>query len=1041
MGEFSASWSADDNGSPITRWVVDDGGLSGGPGSTARNYTWTNVSAGSYTIRVQACNAVDCGPVGSSRVTVTEAPRAPGQAVVTASGGVGEFSASWSADDNGSPITRWVVDDGGLSGGPGSTARNYTWTNVSAGSYTIRVQACNAVDCGPVGSSRVTVTEAPRAPGQAVVTASGGVGEFSASWSADDNGSPITRWVVDDGGLSGGPGSTARNYTWTNVSAGSYTIRVQACNAVDCGPVGSSRVTVTEAPRAPGQAVVTASGGVGEFSASWSADDNGSSITRWVVDDGGLSGGPGSTARNYTWTNVSAGSYTIRVQACNAVGCGDWGSSTPVTVTEEDEGPALPPLQAQVDASGGVNSVSASWSAEDNGSPITQWRVRSDWFTGRQDFAGSVTQTSWSSVPAGTHTIRIRACSSDRCGPWGEATVMVEPPEECLPGQARVTGSGGVNSVSASWSAVNDCSSLITRWVVDDGGLSGGPGSTATSFTWTNVSAGSYTIRVQACNAAGCGPEGSDTADVGPVCVVPERPTIAATGGVNQITASWSADDNDCSITRWVVGDGGLSGGPGSTATSFTWTNVSAGSYTIRVQACNAAGCGPEGSDTADVGPVCVVPERPTIAATGGVNQITASWSADDNDCSITRWVVGDGGLSGGPGSTATSFTWTNVSAGSYTIRVQACNAAGCGPEGSDTADVGPVCVVPERPTIAATGGVNQITASWSADDNDCSITRWVVGDGGLSGGPGSTATSFTWTNVSAGSHTIRVHACNAAGCGPDGLSRVTVTEAATVPGQAVVSASGGENQITASWLVADDGGSLITHWMLNGSRVSASVTSRTWTDLAAGNYTIRVQACNVAGCGSEGSARVTVTEAATVPGQAVVSASGGVNQITASWLVADDGGSLITHWMLNGSRVSASVTSWTWTDLAAGNYTIRVQACNVAGCGSEGSASARVVDPVPQRSVRLSKGSPQAVDGCTTAPPCRYLTVELVNFDSGTYNVYCYHRGWTPSKWEPGTWYNYQTSNNVSNYCVMGVPGITVYVVVDGVYSNDLVW
>ena len=86
----------------------------------------------------------------------------------------------------------------------------------------------------------------PDVPGRPTLSASGGVGSVQASWSAADNGSPITRWDVDDGGMPGGPPSSATEYTWTDVPVGTYTISVRACNAGGCGSARQVRVAVLD---------------------------------------------------------------------------------------------------------------------------------------------------------------------------------------------------------------------------------------------------------------------------------------------------------------------------------------------------------------------------------------------------------------------------------------------------------------------------------------------------------------------------------------------------------------------------------------------------------------------------------------------------------------------------------------------------------------------------------------------------------------------------------------------------------------------------
>ena len=166
--------------------------------------------------------------------------------------------------------------------------------------------------------------------------------------------------------------------------------------------------------------------------------------------------------------------------------------------------------------------------------------------------------------------------------------------------------------------------------------------------------------------------------------VSPRGPTLNVSVGDMTISADWSANDNGSRITSWEVDDGDLAGGPSATATSYTWSNVASGDYSIRVRACNAAGCGAWTSKTANP---YGVPSGSTLNVSVGDMTITGNWSANDNGSRITSWEVDDGNLAGGPSATATSYTWNNVAPGDYSIRVRACNAAGCGEWTSKTAN------------------------------------------------------------------------------------------------------------------------------------------------------------------------------------------------------------------------------------------------------------------------------------------------------------------------------------------------------------------
>ena len=91
-------------------------------------------------------------------------------------------------------------------------------------------------------------------------------------------------------------------------------------------------------------------------------------------------------------------------------------------------------------------------------------------------------------------------------------------------------------------------------------------------------------------------------------------------------------------------------------------------------------------------------------------------------------------------------------------------------------------------------------------------------------------------------------------------------------------------------------------------------------------------------------------------------------------------------------------------------------------------------------RSVTLSKGrnAQRVHPGCTSAN-CHYLRVELVNFEPGSYTVYCAHYGVPSAGWKPGSWLNYTTSATTSEVCIWGVAGHSVYVIVEDPATGDL--
>ena len=201
-------------------------------------------------------------------------------------------------------------------------------------------------------------------------------------------------------------------------------------------------------------------------------------------------------------------------------------------------------------------------------------------------------------------------------------------------------------------------------------------------------------------------------------------------------------------------------------------------------------------------------------------------------------------------------------------------------------------------------------------------------------------------------------------------------------------------------------------------------------------------------------------TEQSGPPGAATVTATGGANQLSARWS-ADANGAAITRWEFLGSLTATfddAVTSYTWTPVVAGRYTIQVRACNNHGCGAWGSATATVTDPASETPeppttettttprVEVSRGAnAQNVDPNCTSANCHYVRVTLVNFEPGTYTVRCRHYG--VASYPAGQYAWYTTSATTSEYCIWGFAGHDTYVIVEDaqtgepVRSNNAQW
>ena len=91
-----------------------------------------------------------------------------------------------------------------------------------------------------------------------------------------------------------------------------------------------------------------------------------------------------------------------------------------------------------------------------------------------------------------------------------------------------------------------------------------------------------------------------------------------------------------------------------------------------------------------------------------------------------------------------------------------------------------------------------------------------------------------------------------------------------------------------------------------------------------------------------------------------------------------------------------------------------------------------------PGSTVTLSKGaSAVGQPGCAHAS-CAFLNVTFANFSSGSHSIAC-----RASSGDEGGYYTYARSGSFgsSQVCYYGFPGRTVWVTVDGVSSNRIVW
>ena len=291
---------------------------------------------GSYGYRAQACNVGGCGPwsaVSGITVLLPPAPPASIGAPATSSGAI---AVSWATSATATTYRLEQSANGGAwtqvyaNGGTSTTV-----TVGASGSYTYRVQACNASGCsGYVASGAVVVTRPPASAPSPSVPSSSSTGSYTISWTSVPGATsyPLLE-QVNGGGWVSVQNQGATSWSTSSKGNGSYGYTVQACNAGGCGPwSGTVTITVALVPAAP-TGVQTVNYTVNSkregYRAEWNAVSGATSYEARRTDTGANVYGGAVTSfiivEGPTPVDPDA-VYGFQVRACNAVGCSGWSS-------------------------------------------------------------------------------------------------------------------------------------------------------------------------------------------------------------------------------------------------------------------------------------------------------------------------------------------------------------------------------------------------------------------------------------------------------------------------------------------------------------------------------------------------------------------------------------------------------------------------------------------------------------------------------------------------------------------------------------------
>ena len=535
----------------------------------------------------------------------------------------------------------------------------------------------------------------PGAPG--TLTATGSLTAAQLTWGAATDNIGVARYDVYRGTSTGFTPSSANriaqptgtSYTDTT-AAGTYYYRITAEDAAgNIGPPGneaSATVGDTTPPGAP--TALTATGGIGKATLSWTAATDNVGVVRYNVYRGtttGFTPGPANKVGQPTTTSytdvVAPGTYYYKVTAEDAAGNAGAPSNEASATVTSDTSPPTAPTNLVGPVSGGT--VNLSWTAATDNVGIARYdlhRSTSSGFT--PTAANRIAQpagTTYSDPGLATGTYYYKVTAEDAAGnvgpPSNELTVTiadVTPPSAVTGLTATASGS----TVSLAWSAATD-NIGVTRYDVHRGTSSGFTPSAANriaqptglSYSDTGVAPGTYFYKVTAEDAAGNIGAVSNTATATVAdTTAPSVPgAFTATGGAGQVTLGWSASSDDVGVVRYNVHRSTTSGFTPTAANriaqptglSYVDSGLAAGTYYYRVTAEDAAGNISAGSTEASA-TASTPPPTGLVAAYGfdagsGTTAVDQSGNGNTGTLSNATWAAG------GKFGSALSFNGTNA--------------------------------------------------------------------------------------------------------------------------------------------------------------------------------------------------------------------------------------------------------------------------------------------------------------------------------------------------------------------------------------------
>ena len=390
----------------------------------------------------------------------------------------------------------------------------------------------------------------------------------------------------------------------------------------------------------------------------------------------------------------------------------------------------------------------------------------------------------------------------------------------------------------------------------------------------------------------------------------------------------------------------------------------------------------------------------PSEGSMFNISAVAITWTGNDSLSGIDHYEVRIDNGSWINVGTNTSYDFTGIADGSHTVDVKAVDNASN--EATDsvtfTTDTTNPTVSIVLPSDGAIFNRSSVTVSWNGSDVTCGIDHYEVRIDNGSWINVGTNTSYDFTGLSDGSHTVDVKAIdNATNEAADSISFIVDV---TTPTVSITSPADGALFNTSSvgviWTGSDDT-SGIEHYEVSidsGSWINVGTnTSYSFTSLQDGSHSAEVKAIDNAG--NENSTSVTFTVDTTPPEINIDSPSEGslhTADVQVTWH-GTDATSGINHYeirMDSGAWIDAGTnTTYHFGNLTDGEHTVYVKAIDNAGNEAEANVTFTVDATAPTVTSHSPTGNDVSVDTVITvtfSEAMDHNTVSiLINGVSGT--------------------------------------------------------